>query len=160
MWVLAGTSDLKNPYLYYSPYLLPIRQAFSNCDSCFQIHDDDFSFYALNNLDWCGRVHCCTDEDFPSITSCSKTQGPFGEIICNFPTYPLLRRFRQSLDGMQNKNGLPVPKLWQVCRITMLNCDYAKLCNGILEGFQCSEYTFSGLKICKNLLFQLNTLKK
>ena len=58
----------------------------------------------------CSLTNCCTDYDFVYPTSCSKTQGPFGEIISDYPTSPALTGFGRSMDKIRNNLGLPVPK--------------------------------------------------
>ncbi len=58
----------------------------------FQLHDEEFSLGALNNLVWCmtKSTGCCTAVTPVPVTTCQKTQGPFGELINAWPTHPAI----------------------------------------------------------------------
>lgn len=55
-------------------------------------HDEEFTLNALDNLVWCmsKTTACCTNTTptTPSLKTCVKTQGPFGEVTNPFSTHP------------------------------------------------------------------------
>jgi hypothetical protein len=54
-------------------------------------HDEEFTLNALDNLVWCmtrTTACCASTPTAPTLTTCFKTQGPFGEITNPFSTHP------------------------------------------------------------------------
>jgi hypothetical protein len=57
-----------------------------------QFHGDQFSIDALFEQMSCyiGTDKCCTAITLPTVTTCSKTVGPIGESVLNFPSHQAL----------------------------------------------------------------------
>jgi len=51
-------------------------------------HDSPSSFLALLELNQCMQTACCPGIVARTPTICSKTQGPYGEIISDYPNHP------------------------------------------------------------------------
>jgi len=53
-------------------------------------HDEEFTLDALNSLVWCmtQTTTCCATTTAPTLATCVKTQGPFGEISNPYTTHP------------------------------------------------------------------------
>lgn len=54
------------------------------------IHASAVSMTSYNQLFECVNTACCTGTTGDTITKCSKTQGPFGEIISDYNQHPAL----------------------------------------------------------------------
>jgi hypothetical protein len=56
-----------------------------------QLLDEEFTLDALDSLVWCMTrpvTGCCTALTSNVLATCSKTQGPLGEIVNPFTTHP------------------------------------------------------------------------
>jgi hypothetical protein len=73
----------------------------NNLKLFFQFHDEEFTLNALNDVVWCmtRTTGCCAATTPPTLTKCSKTQGPFGELINDFATHPGIAASAKGVPG-------------------------------------------------------------